>query len=72
MPYSQMSDVQEKIRRFIRGDLSGGEFEEWIYDTPEVEALCGPHLFIELLSVDYRDTREVERIRDGTSKLGRL
>ena len=59
-----MSDIEEKIWQFLRGDLPTPEFEQWVYDTPELKTLCGPDLFLELLSVDYRDSRAVDHIKD--------
>ncbi len=63
MPNSQKSDIQEKIWQFIRGGFSTVEFEQWIYNTPELETLCGPDLFFELISLDYRDKNAVEGMK---------
>ncbi len=58
-----MSDIEEKIWQFLRGDLPIVEFEQWVYDTPELEELCGLDLYLELLSVDYRDKYAVDSIK---------
>jgi len=63
MPNSKMSDIAEKIWQFIRGAFSIVEFEQWIYNTPELETLCSPDLFFELISLDYRDKNAVERMK---------
>ena len=55
MAESHTSDIQEKIWTFIRGDLPCVEFGRWVHETPELEKLCGPALFQQLISVDYRN-----------------
>ena len=52
---SQRSDIPEKIWQFLRGDLPSVEFERWVHETPELEKFCGPALFQQLISVDYRN-----------------
>jgi hypothetical protein len=58
-----VSDLKEKIWQFLRGSLPTSEFEQWVYETPELETLFGFDLFLDLLSVDYRDSDAVEHMK---------
>jgi len=39
---------------YLVGELPLGEFEQWVYVTPELEGEWGELLYFELLSLDYR------------------
>ena len=58
-----VSETEDKIRQFLRGDLPAVEFEQWVYNTPSLQSLCGRDLYLELLSVDYRDVQAVESMK---------
>jgi len=64
MPTPPLSDIEKEIFQFLRGDLSTAEFEQWIYNnTPELEPLFGRDLFLDLISLNYRDERATESLK---------
>ncbi|MBU0490301.1 MAG: hypothetical protein KKA73_19035 [Chloroflexi bacterium] len=59
-----LSDPAERLWKFVRGDTPTVEFEQWVYDTPTLEQLFGPDMYLELISLDYRDPMETVRLPD--------
>ena len=53
----------ENIWRFVRGDLSSVDFEDWLYTTEEMEKIIGTRLFPEAVSVNYSNPREVADLK---------
>lgn len=50
--------------RFIRGDMSPGDFEAWLYAHETLEAMLGEPFYLELVSFDYRDQRALFVFRE--------
>ncbi len=53
-----MNSMEEKIWRFIRGDDSEAEFQEWLwaeFRDPSLALLLGEELLQEALAADYED-----------------
>jgi hypothetical protein len=63
MPDSKLSEIQEKLLQFIVSQLATAEFEKWVYDTPELEVLFGSDLYLEVISLDYRNERAVRFLK---------
>jgi hypothetical protein len=53
----------EALWRFVRGDTSPAEFEQWVCTTPELEAELGPRLYMRAISASYRDPYEIDAVR---------
>jgi hypothetical protein len=51
------------VWRFVRGDTTPAEFEQWAYSETTLEALLGPELYMRIISTDYRDRDAVWRVR---------
>jgi hypothetical protein len=51
----------EVIYKFARGDLNVKEFEAWLYNHQELEALLGQNLYLDLVSTNYSNSGEVDR-----------
>lgn len=49
--------------RFVRGDLSIPDFETWLYVQDNLESELGHDLYMEVISFDYRDQRELFALR---------
>lgn len=67
----QVSDqphILETVWRFARGDMPASEFEDWLYAHAQAELQLGEDAYLEAISLDYRNTRQVAEFR---SKLGR-
>lgn len=47
------TSIQEKFLAYLDGELSPAEFEKWIYDTPELEAVLGEENYLKILSYDF-------------------
>jgi hypothetical protein len=53
------ASVTTTLWRFVRGDLPVASFEAWLYAQKDLERDLGEELYMELLSFDYRDRREL-------------
>jgi hypothetical protein len=42
------------LERHLAGEVPVGEFESWVYATPELERDLGAHAYVDLLAFDYR------------------
>jgi hypothetical protein len=62
-PCASMSETTDVLWRFVRRDLTAPEFEQWLYQSPELERLLGHERYLELLSADYRDPTVVHATR---------
>jgi hypothetical protein len=51
----------------VRGSLSAHEFEQWLYQTPELEFLLGIDLYLIAIGTDFRDTLAVQDLRSRLS-----
>ena len=47
------SEIFDRCWRFIRGDIPVAEFEKWVYETTELEALFSEEFYFILISTDY-------------------
>jgi hypothetical protein len=65
------SDLWSKLRsssldvfwRFTRGDLSANEFKGWLYRNENLEHEIGWNIYLELISVDFLDPREISELK---------
>lgn len=57
------SDSVTPVWRFVRGDTPVAEFERWSNETDALEQVLGKPLYMELISTDFRNAEEVDRIR---------
>jgi hypothetical protein len=61
-----MTDAQlQQLRAFARGDLSGGEFEQWFLAQRDLEGPLGEDLHWSLTSGDYRKPDVVRALRQA-------
>lgn len=59
-----MKDSLHIIWEFIRGDMTSDVFEQWVYQTPELETQLGKTAYFKLISSDYRDRNKVWEIKN--------
>ena len=62
-----MNPIEQKIWRFIRGDESEQEFEQWLYgqfQNPLLTELLGETLLQDSLATDFLDPHQVHRVRE--------
>lgn len=60
---STMDDASTTLWQFVRGDLAIANFEAWLYRQPSLEQELGSALYMELISFDYRDSRDLFVLR---------
>lgn len=60
-----MSEIQQQFWKFLRGDMPTAEFENWIYNTPELETVFDPDSYLSLISSDYRDAHVVRKVKSA-------
>jgi len=58
------SAVETTLWRFARGDMPSAEFETWLYTHDGLEAELGEQLYLDLVSLDYRDKHELFALRE--------
>jgi hypothetical protein len=51
--------IINKIWLFIRGDLSTGKFEKWLYNWTELEDLLGKNFYLEIISTDFKSAEAI-------------
>jgi hypothetical protein len=59
------SAVETTLWRFVRGDMPSAEFEAWLYTHDELEAELGQQLYLDLVSLDYRDKHALFALRES-------
>jgi len=47
-------DMQKQFYKIYKGLISVSEFEEWLYNTPEIEDVYGNDFYFDLLNLNYR------------------
>jgi hypothetical protein len=47
-------DIQKQFYNIYKGLISVFEFEEWLYNTPEIEDVYGNDFYFNLLDLNYR------------------
>ncbi|MGE0583589.1 MAG: hypothetical protein AB7O39_00470 [Flavobacteriaceae bacterium] len=55
IPSTISGETLEIFWRFARGDTPVETFEKWLYASPELEATLGPEVYLDMISVDFRD-----------------
>ncbi|WP_223701508.1 hypothetical protein [Sutcliffiella deserti] len=58
-------DIQKQFYKIYKGLISVSEFEEWLYNTPEIEKVYGDDFYFNLLDLNYRDRHiknELEKV----------
>jgi len=55
-----MTPFEQKIVDYCLKKISEKDFEQWIYEHPEVEEEIGSSIYIELLSSDFSDSKIIE------------
>lgn len=48
-------DLQVKFSEVLRREITVEDFEQWVYATPEIEDHFGYALYLDLISLDFRD-----------------
>ncbi|RLB48199.1 MAG: hypothetical protein DRJ42_23760 [Deltaproteobacteria bacterium] len=61
----------DTLWRFLRGDMTTSEFEGWTYETPALEALLGPDLYLAVVSTFFSNPEEVDKTRDILERFAR-
>jgi hypothetical protein len=51
------------LDRLLAGELSAGDFEQWVYASPEIERELGSGDYLELLAFDYRQPYAPHELR---------
>lgn len=49
--------------RFARGDTSAADFEAWLYAGGDVETALGQNAYLDAISVDFRDAKQIAEFR---------
>ena len=65
MENSVLSSIEEKIYDFLYKNLSIKEFEEWVYNSNELESYVSSDDYLELISLDFNSKHasyELEKI----------
>lgn len=57
--------------QFIRGDLPSKDFEQFVYDNPDLENIVGSDLYLELISTNFKATREVFDLKNKLERFMR-
>ncbi len=57
-------DLTERLWSFVAARLAVSEFEQWLYATPELQALLGNELYLETISTDFRDPAAIQSLRE--------
>lgn len=57
--------------QFIRGDLPSKDFEQFVYNNPDLENIVGSDLYLELISTNFIVTREVFDLKDKLKRFMR-
>ncbi len=65
----QDAETWNRIREFVRGDTTVEEFEYWIYQSQEIEALLEPEDYLMIISADYSDYRQVYELKSVLSRI---
>lgn len=47
-------DIQKQFYKIYKGLINVSEFEEWLYNTTEIEDLYGNDFYFNLLDLNYR------------------
>ncbi|KMY32667.1 hypothetical protein ACZ11_11245 [Lysinibacillus xylanilyticus] len=58
-------DIQKQFYKVYIGLISVSEFEEWLYNTPEIEKVYGDDFYFNLLDLNYRSRHiknELEKV----------
>ncbi|MFC4323283.1 hypothetical protein [Litchfieldia salsa] len=48
-------DIQKQFYKIYKGLINVAEFEEWLYNTPEIEDVYGDVFYFNLLDLNYRN-----------------
>ena len=48
------TNIQKQFYKIYKGQISISEFEEWLYNTQEIESVYGNDFYFNLLDLDYR------------------
>lgn len=59
------SAVETTLWRFARGDMTSAEFETWLYTHDGLETELGEQLYLDLVSLDYRDKHALFSLRES-------
>lgn len=51
------------LDRLLTGELPVGEFERWVYASPEIETQLGSGDYFQLLAFDYRQPHAIHELR---------
>lgn len=54
-----MNKLHEELWKFARGDSLVEQFEQWVYDSPELETYLGTDLYWDLITLNFRNRRAV-------------
>ncbi len=56
--------IWEAFERTLYGELSGSEFEEWLYQHPGTEAIIGSDFYAALLAFDFHKKAAARSLRE--------
>lgn len=62
-------EQRSSLWAFARGDTTGPQFEQWLFDQTDLEIALGEDFHLELLSADYADRDKVWKLREGVRVL---
>lgn len=64
MPILENSpELLDRFWRFVRGDMETRIFESWLYSSDEIEKALGAEEFLDTISVDFRDAKQVAEFK---------
>lgn len=58
-----MNQTIEKLWKFVRGDFSTLDFENWVYTDKGLEEMLGEEDYLELISVNYKSNAKAYEAR---------
>ncbi len=47
-------DIKEGFFKTIKGDISLGNFEKWVYDSKSLETVLDSSDYLDIISLDYK------------------
>ena len=59
----QCSANVEVFWTFVRGDMETADFERWVYANSSLEDELGAEFYLDIISMDYSDTREIDHLQ---------
>jgi hypothetical protein len=63
-----LNNIEDNVFRLFYGGLNISDFENWVYESLELEALLSPDDYLELISLNYQSKFVLNQIEEIISK----